>query len=58
MILTRRTIKSISTTKKTRAFRCPVCGKRELFILLIGEEAGKLKQCKNCGYTHKEVEID
>lgn len=41
---------------KTKPYRCPVCNKKTLFVLLIGEEAGRLKQCKNCGYKHKDAD--
>lgn len=47
-----RPMRSVSNIKKTRPFKCPVCGQKKMFILLIGEQAGKLKQCKNCDYKH------
>ena len=57
MMMRKRAIMSSNHMQKSKPLRCPVCSKRQLFILLLGEERGKLKQCKNCGYKHKDDAI-
>jgi rubredoxin len=43
----------LPTSEISKAYICPVCSKKKMFVLKFGELRGQVKKCENCGYTNQ-----